>query len=84
MDALQCTVPMSYIVAQYRLQRQAFSNAFYGHPVYRTLQIRSVPRTGLPTVRGSHAGQRDQVANDRLFASATSRIAPGAYRPLDL
>jgi hypothetical protein len=39
MDALQCTVPMSYIVAQYRLQRQAFSNAFYGHPVYRTLQI---------------------------------------------
>jgi hypothetical protein len=24
------------------------------------------------------------IANDRLFASATSRIAPGAYRPLDL
>jgi hypothetical protein len=54
-------------------------------PIRRTLKI-PVFRGRLPafaeTMLGS--GINSKFANERLFASVASRIAPGAYRPLDL
>jgi hypothetical protein len=57
-----------------------------GIPIRRTLKI-PVFRGRLPAFAETMLGsgiKSSKFANERLFASATSRIAPGAYRPLDL